>query len=205
MIRPIRLYGDPLLRRPARSVSAFDDDLRTLADDLVDTMIAADGLGLAAPQIGVPSRIFVVASAADPERHPRGEEEPEPTLEEQRQRALVFVNPVLELGEGRQVGIEGCLSLPGLYHEEVERHALVRVRHQDLTGAWHARAAGGRFAVVLQHEADHLDGVLFFDRLPEAQRFAFMDEHRAELAQMQRDARAALRREPHAHSRAGGG
>lgn len=193
MIRPIRLYGDPVLRRAARTVTRFDDGLRSLAADMVDTMIDADGLGLAAPQIGVARRLFVVAGMADPERPARDEDEPEPTLDEQRDAALVFVNPSLRVRGGVQTGIEGCLSLPGLYHEAVDRHAAVAVRFQDLSGAWHERSAEGRFAVVLQHESDHLDGVLFIDRLAGDERAAFMEEHRSALAQMQRDAKAALR------------
>lgn len=195
MIHPIRLYGDPVLRRAARPVTRFDAGLRELVADMIDTMIEADGLGLAAPQVGVGRRVFVVAGSADPERQTleRDEHDEGPSLEEQRATTMVFVNPTLEPLSGRQQGIEGCLSLPGLYHESVERHAMLRVRWQDLEGAWHERCAEGRFAVVLQHEADHLDGVLFIDRLPEAERLAFMDEHRSELAQMQRDAKAALR------------
>jgi peptide deformylase len=193
MIRPIRLYGDPVLRRAARNVTRFDEALRGLAADMIDTMIDADGLGLAAPQVGVARRLFVVAGAADPERTPRDDDAPEPTLEEQRASAIVFVNPTLRGLGGAQTGIEGCLSIPGLYHDAVERHAVVGVRYQDLSGAWHERSAEGRFAVVLQHEADHLDGVLFIDRLPGGERSAFMEEHRSDLAQMQRDAKAALR------------
>ena len=202
MIRPIRLYGDPVLRRAARTVTRFDEALHGLAADMIDTMIDADGLGLAAPQVGARWRLFVVAGVADPERAlPETSDDGEavePTLEEQRRAALVFVNPRLEPLGGSQTGIEGCLSLPGLYHEAVERHASLRVRYQDLAGAWHERVAEGRFAVVLQHEADHLDGVLFVDRLADAERRAFMDEHRSDLAQMQRDAKAALKGGAHA-------
>jgi len=204
MIRPIRLYGDPVLRRATRPVTSFDAALRALASDLIDTMIASDGLGLAAPQVGASARVFVVAGSADPDRPEPAEDDPEPSLEEQRASALVFVNPRLDRSQGRQSGIEGCLSLPGLYHEAVERHAQLRVRYQDLDGAWHERAVEGRFAVVVQHETDHLDGVLFIDRLAATERYAFMDEHRAELAQMQRDAKAALRGETRQPERTGG-
>ena len=194
MIHAIRLFGDPVLRRTARPVTRFDDELHRLAADMIDTMIEADGLGLAAPQIGVSQRLFVVAGSADRAAPPApSEDEDEPSLEEQRARALVFVNPALTPLGGRQHGIEGCLSLPGLYHEEVERHAAVLLRYQDLSGDWHERTLEGRFAVVVQHEIDHLDGVLFIDRLRDDERYAFMDEHRTELAQMQRDAKAALR------------
>lgn len=248
MIRPVRLYGDPVLRRRARPVTVFDQDLRSLVDDMIETMIDADGVGLAAPQIGVSKRVFVVAGAAavEPTRTdddaateahaagrvsgadgdgvlsdatsgsgadardragaaPAGQVGGAPSsdsVEEQRRRALVFVNPSFEAARGRQVGIEGCLSLPGLYHEAIGRHAALVVHYQDLDGGWHERDAEGRFAVVLQHEADHLDGVLFIDRLEPKERFAFMDEHRADLAQMQRDAKAALRQPDGAPARA---
>lgn len=217
MIRPIRLYGDPVLRRAARPVARFDAALRTLAEDLIDTLIEADGLGLAAPQIGVSARVFVVAGAAEApppatddanadasdDASEDESEDPQPTVEEQRRSAMLFVNPQLEALEGRQVGIEGCLSLPGLFHERVPRSTRLRLRYQDLTGARHQRLLEGRMAVVVQHEADHLDGVLFIDRLTEAERFAFVDEHRDELAQMQREAKAAVRGAARATARSG--
>ena len=213
MIRPIRLYGDPVPRRAARPVARFDAALRTLAEDLIDTLIEADGLGLAAPQIGVSARVFVVAGAAaapppatddaNADASDDASEDPQPTVEEQRRSAMLFVNPQLEALEGRQVGIEGCLSLPGLFHERVPRSTRLRLRYQDLTGARHQRLLEGRMAVVVQHEADHLDGVLFIDRLTEAERFAFVDEHRDELAQMQREAKAAVRGAARATARSG--
>jgi len=192
MILPIRRYGDPVLRRKARTVTSFDDALARLASDMIDTMIEADGLGLAAPQVGVSTRVFVVAGVADPEQPP-GDDDEAPSLEAQRASALVFVNPSLIERSGEQHGIEGCLSIPGLYHESVARAASLRVRFQDLNGMWHERRAEGRFAVVLQHEADHLEGVLFLDRLDSEERRSFMDEHRGALAEMQREAKAALR------------
>jgi peptide deformylase len=189
VIQPIRLFGDPCLRRTARSVTDFGDGLRALADDLIDTMLAADGAGLAAPQIGVPLRVFVLSGAAA--GRPDGEEPPTP--EEERAAAAVMVNPVLVDVEGSQSALEGCLSLPGLVHEAVPRAARLTFRYQDLRGERCERAVADREAVVVQHETDHLDGVLFIDRLADAERRAFMEEHRGELAEFQRGARALLK------------
>jgi len=185
---PIRLYGDAILRQRARPVTRFDAELRRLADALVDTMLTAEGAGLAAPQVGVPLRLFALAGTyagvLDPEE--------EHDAETERAAARVLVNPELVLREGSRVDVEGCLSIPGVY-TDVERAAGVTLRYQDLDGTWHETVADGLRAKAVQHETDHLDGVLFLDRLDPEVRRALMDEHRAELAQMQRDARAHLK------------
>lgn len=182
MIMPIRYYGDPVLRRPARPVTDFDAALARLAEDMIETMRDANGVGLAAPQVGVSSRMFVAAE------YETGEDD-EPRLVAEH----VLVNPeILEL-DGSQVVQEGCLSVPGLYLDELERAQSVRFRYQDLRGEWAERTAHGHFAQVIQHENDHLDGIMYFDRLPPAQRRAFMERHRAELAELQREAKAFLR------------
>jgi len=242
VIYPIRIYGDPVLRRRASDVTRFDDDLAGLAADMVATMYAADGIGLAAPQIGIGIRLFValeVARDADgdgvedehtgqlqaappddgvAERGTGEAQSPErnaaPTDEDEADRAAkrsawgvrrehVMVNPSIVARDGVQYGPDGCLSLPGLWAERVQRDQRIRIRYQDVRGAWHETAAEGYFAHVLQHEYDHLDGVLFFDRLPEPERHAFLEEHRAELARMQRDAKAFVK-ELRSASRGGG-
>jgi peptide deformylase len=185
---PIRLFGDAVLRRPARPVERFDDELRSFGADLVETMLAAEGAGLAAPQVGVPLRLFAIAGTyvgvLDPdEEHDR---------EAERAAARVIVNPRVVAREGRRVDVEGCLSIPGVY-ADVERDAAIAVRYQDLAGAWHEVTGEGIHAKALQHELDHLDGVLFLDRMAPAVRAEVMEEHRAALAQMQRDARAHLK------------
>jgi peptide deformylase len=189
MTHPIRLYGDPILRRSTRTVTEFDDALARLAADMIETMLDADGVGLAAPQIGVPKRVFVMSGFAaglpDPE-HP-------PTRDEERAAAVVVVNPVLEARAGHQEAVEGCLSMPGLVHEAVPRDASLILRYHDLSGQPHEQELTGRAAVVVQHETDHLDGVLFFDRLPAKERDAFLEANRRELAEFQRAARAALK------------
>jgi peptide deformylase len=201
VIHPIRLYGDPVLRRVAAPVTRFDDELRRLASDMIETMHDAHGVGLAGPQIGVPRRLFVALELAAPE-HAAGQatdaEPPEAEGDEEDEgpRVLathVMVNPEIVAREGSQVAPDGCLSVPGVWVEEMERDAAVRIRYQDLDGAWQERRAEGHFAHVLQHELDHLDGVLYFDRLPDAERRAFLEAHRGELADMQRRAKALLK------------
>ena len=209
MIHPIRYFGDPVLRRRALPVTRFDDALARLADDMIETMYDAAGVGLAAPQIGVPKRLFVALQLEpEVEEDEVGEElasgdEAEPVPEdetpEQMRRRLgvlaehVMVNPAFLLREGVQHGQDGCLSVPGVYVDALQRDLRVRVRYQDVEGAWHETDAEGHFAHVLQHEYDHLEGVLFFDRLEGAERQAFLEEHRAALADIQRQAKALLK------------
>lgn len=185
---PIRLYGDPVLRRRARAVTAFDGDLARLGEGLVEAMLAAHGAGLAAPQVGVPVRAFALAGSYAGRLDPDEPHDPET----ERTHAVVYVNPEIVERDGVRVDVEGCLSVPGLY-ADVKRAARLVVRYQDLAGAWHETGAEGNHAKAVQHELDHLDGVLFLDRLPEPDRRRLMDEHRAELAEMQRDAKAHLK------------
>ena len=211
MIHPIRYFGDPILRKRALPVSRFDEALRTLAEDMIETMYDANGVGLAAPQIGVPKRLFVALhtdpDSADDDDASEGQvhsavagaaSAAEETADEKRRSwgvvgEHVMVNPSIVVREGEQFGHDGCLSVPGLYVDALRRDLRVRVRYQDVGGAWHEQDAEGHFAHVLQHEYDHLEGVLFFDRLPDDERRAFLEEHRAELADIQRDAKALLK------------
>jgi peptide deformylase len=135
-----------MLRETARPVTAFTRSLQRLARDLVDTMYAHDGIGLAAPQVGEGVALFV----ASPTQARGGE--------------LIVANPVLEAARGRTAMTEGCLSLPEVWGR-VTRAARVRLRGQDLAGRPLVLEAEGLLAVVLQHEADHLQGRLFIDRL----------------------------------------
>lgn len=200
MIHPIRYYGDPVLRRRASEVTDFGPELERLAADMLETMYAADGVGLAAPQIGLPLRLFVALEmepGADGEEY---EDDEELAAAERRRRwderrEHVIVNPVFRVRSGLQHGRDGCLSLPGLSVEDVPRDLVVEVDYQDLDGEKRSLHATGYFAHVLQHEFDHLEGVLFFDRLPEARKRDFLEEHRAELADMQREAKAFIKQE----------
>ncbi|HKI56855.1 MAG TPA: peptide deformylase [Trueperaceae bacterium] len=211
MIHPIRYFGDPVLRKRALPVTRFDEALRTLADDMIETMYDANGVGLAAPQIGVSKRLFVALELApeqedesEGEQHEAagasavddGEDDAPPEVKRRSWGVVgehVMVNPSFVSRTGEQFGHDGCLSVPGLYVDALRRDLRVRVRYQDVTGGWHQLDAEGHFAHVLQHEYDHLEGVLFFDRLPEDERRAFLEEHRAELADMQRQAKALIK------------
>ena len=147
-VRPVRIYGDPVLRRRALEIDTFDGTLRELVDDMRDTMRAYRGVGLAANQVGVLQRVLVA----------------EVPIAEDKLVELALVNPVLSDAEGATVSEEGCLSIPGVF-EDVRRADQVRVRALDPEGQPLDFLAGGYVARVLQHEVDHLDGVLFVDRL----------------------------------------
>ncbi len=147
-IRTILHYPDPRLREPGRRVEKMTDELRSLVDDMAETMYAAPGVGLAATQIGEPWQVFVVDCAA--------EDEPSDLR--------VFVNPELLELDGKAPFEEGCLSFPGA-REEVERAERVRVRAWDREGSVFELEADGLLAVAIQHEYDHLHGVLMIDHL----------------------------------------
>jgi len=148
MIRPILKYGDQILHEPARAVDAITSDVSLVITDMVETMYAAPGIGLAATQIGVPLRIFVVDISLG--RDPSG--------------LIVMVNPEFVLREGMQLEEEGCLSVPG-FNATVVRPEKAIVKGLDRTGAEHQREGTGLLARAFQHEMDHLDGTLFVDRL----------------------------------------
>jgi peptide deformylase len=141
----VRRYGDPVLRRRAVPVDRVTPDIRRLADDMVDTMYDEVGIGLAAPQIGASIRLMVVG-------------------DEEGRGAQVLVNPSLTAQGGTVTAEEGCLSLPGVF-APVTRSEWVTLEAQDLEGRPIAVTARGLRARVFQHEIDHLDGVLFIDRL----------------------------------------
>lgn len=147
-VRPVRLYGDPVLRQKARPVADVDDAVRALVDDLRETMVAYHGVGLAANQIGVLQRVLVVDVPVDGQSRAR----------------VALINPVLDQRSGTEADEEGCLSIPGLY-EDVRRAQRVRVRGMDEQGQPVEFVAEGYVARAIQHEVDHLDGVLFVDRL----------------------------------------
>jgi peptide deformylase len=147
-VRTILHYPDSRLRQPGKKVESLAQELRELIDDMAETMYAAPGVGLAATQLGEPWQIFVVDCAA----------EGEPS------DLRVFVNPEILESEGRLTNEEGCLSFPGA-REEVERAEKVRVRAQDRDGAPFELEAEGLLAIAIQHEYDHLHGVLMIDRL----------------------------------------
>ena len=141
----VRRYGDPLLRRRAREIETVTPDIRRLVEDMIDTMYDEVGIGLAAPQVGTSVRLMVVA-------------------DEEGRGAQSLVNPVISEQGGSVTAEEGCLSLPGIY-AQVTRAQWVKLDAQDLEGRPVTITARGLRARVFQHEIDHLDGVLFIDRL----------------------------------------
>jgi peptide deformylase len=157
-ILPILEVPDPRLKTISTPVEAFDADLKKLVDDMFETMYAAPGIGLAAIQVGVPKRLLVIDLQDEGEdgevvRNPR-----------------IFVNPeILDPSEDHSIYNEGCLSVPDQY-AEVERPAAIRARWQDLDGKTHEEPMTGMMATCLQHEMDHLEGILFIDHLSRLKR-----------------------------------
>jgi peptide deformylase len=157
-VQPIRLFGDPVLRTPAEPVVDFDKELRTLVADLFDTMLDAPGRGLAAPQIGVGLRVFTYYVSDEEQGH--------------------IVNPELTFpDEEEQVGQEGCLSIPGLAWD-CRRYLSVVARGMTMHGEPITVAGSDMLARAIQHETDHLDGILFVDRLDAETRKRAMAEIR---------------------------
>ena len=157
--RPVLTVADPkelaILKQVSQPVEAVDDDLRALMDDMVETMYAEHGIGLAAVQIGVPRRVIVMDLKAG---------------EEGASDVRHLVNPEITWrSEETVVCEEGCLSVPGVY-DEVERPARVRVKYLDYQGNPHEEEADGMFAVCVQHEMEHLEGILFIDHLSRLKR-----------------------------------
>ncbi|MFC5730068.1 MULTISPECIES: peptide deformylase [Nocardioides] len=173
-IRPIRLFGDPILRKPAIEVVDFDAELRQLVTDLTDTMLAAPGAGLAAPQIGVGLRVFTW--------YVEGE-------------AGHLINPQLRLSEEIQDGPEGCLSLPELTYD-CRRALSVVASGFNMHGDPVTIEGSELLARAIQHETDHLDGILFIDRLdPEARKAAMREIRESEWFGLERP---TIKVSPHA-------
>lgn len=161
-------YPEAVLAQKAAPVTTIDDTLRTLARDMAETMYAAPGVGLAAPQVGVSQRLIVLDCAR--------KEDP-PAL-------IVAVNPEIVASAGSSCEEEGCLSVPG-YYTRVDRAARVTVRFLDLDGQSRQVEAEGLLAVAFQHEIDHLDGILFVDRLSSLKKSIFRRKYRKMLEQQQ--------------------
>jgi peptide deformylase len=148
MIYPIVVYGDPVLERPAEPVTEFNAELKKLVDDMFESMYAAHGVGLAAPQIGIAKRIAVIDT----------------TFKEDPKAKLVLVNPEVISRVGKQNGQEGCLSLPD-FRENVARANIVTVRAQDVEGNWFEKTGDDLLARAFLHEIDHLNGRLFISHV----------------------------------------
>lgn len=148
----IRIVGDPVLRQKADAVTEFGDPLESLAGEMISSMLSADGIGLAAPQVGISKRFIVIGLPVE-------------TDGDDFRHIYTLANPeLLSYSEDTEIMEEGCLSIPGI-NEEVERPAAIKVRFQSLNGDWKELETSGVLARVIQHEMDHLEGVLFIDHL----------------------------------------
>jgi peptide deformylase len=148
MIYPIVKFGDPVLETPAKPVTAFDDELKKLIEDMFESMYAAHGVGLAAPQIGISKQIAVI----------------DVTFKEDPNAKLVLVNPEIIHTEGKQTQNEGCLSIPE-FRESVTRANKVTVRAQDENGKWYEKTGEELLARAFLHETDHLKGKLYISHI----------------------------------------
>lgn len=164
MIRDVVQYGHPVLRQRCRPVSEVDDGVMALVADMLDTMVDANGVGLAAPQVGVDLRLAVIDVSHDPEcvsfLRVNGVDASIAEI-----MPLIFINPELTYGQAKEFGMEGCLSIRGI-RAEVRRPEAVKATLPQLDGTVLVIETDGLLARALQHEIDHLNGVLFVDRLP---------------------------------------
>ncbi len=172
-IRTILEVPDPLLKQISAPVTVFDAELRTLVSDMFETMYDAPGIGLAAVQVGVPLRVLVIdlqERDKDAEAESCGDEGCGHDHRPVKRTPRVFINPeILDPSEDYSVYQEGCLSVPEIY-ADVERPATIRARWQDLDGTVHEEDMAGLMATCLQHEMDHLEGILFIDHLSRLKR-----------------------------------
>ena len=152
-IHEVVKYPDPVLAKPGMPITVFDAKLKTLVDEMFESMYAAQGIGLAAPQISISQRLTVIDCS----------------FKKNPEEKIVLINPEIIEREGKQVEEEGCLSLPDI-REKVQRAAWVKVKAQNVDGEWFEVEGEELLARAMQHEIDHLDGVLFIDRLSRLKR-----------------------------------
>jgi peptide deformylase len=148
MIYPIVKFGNPVLEKPSEKVTVFDEELKQLVEDMFESMYAARGVGLAAPQIGIPRRVAVI----------------DITFKDDPNAKVVLINPEIVHKEGRHSQSEGCLSIPD-FRENVSRAQLVTIRAQDLTGQIFEKTGDDLLARAFQHETDHLNGKLYLSHI----------------------------------------
>lgn len=173
-VREIKTVPDPILKEVSTPVEGVDDELRTLMDDMVETMYAADGIGLAAVQIGVPKRVIVM------------------DLSEERNKPRYFVNPVITpLNEDLKPYQEGCLSVPEVF-DDVERPTQCKVEYLDYDGKPQEEIAEDMYAVCIQHEMDHLEGIVFIDYLSRLKRERAVKKVQKLVKEREREAADAL-------------
>lgn len=166
MILEITQYGNPILRKKCRKIAEVTDELKQLGDDLIETMVSAQGVGLAAPQVDRDIQMAVVDVSHDPEciTYLRVDGE---VAKMEELMPLVFINPILEFGSIKESATEGCLSIDGI-NAEVRRPSEVKATLQTLDGSIIVVETDGLLSRAIQHEVDHLNGILFVDRLSTA-------------------------------------
>ena len=174
-------YPDPVLKTKCTPVTEFDDKLKTLVADMAETMEAARGIGLAAIQVAVPKRLLVIdiGELSSDEEYIEGDEESERRLSEKKKTCVLetFINPEIIESSGDIDYEEGCLSVPGVY-ATVKRKDILKLKYQDVEGVEHIIETEGLKSIVLQHEMDHLDGILFPDRLSPLKKMVLLKQYK---------------------------
>lgn len=179
---PIRKYGDPILRAKGKAIREVDDELRALAANMLETMQAANGVGLAAQQVGHALQLTVVDVAQVEDRPSTMKLNGAPVADLASAMPLVLLNPALRLGEETELGNEGCLSFPDIT-ADIERACTVQLEADTLDGETLRIEASGLLARALQHEVDHLHGILFIDRMSSASKVS----HSSRLKRLQKE------------------
>ncbi len=173
MVREVLIYPDKRLKKISKPIEDFDETLHKLLDDMYDTMIDKNGVGLASIQINVPLRVLIINIPIDTDSEDPKEQQP-------KDNTLELINPVLLHSEGKTRYQEGCLSVPG-YFEEIDRFKFVRVEYQDRFGRKHILEDDEFLAIAIQHEIDHLDGKIFVEKLSLLKRKKFEKEWKKRL------------------------
>ncbi len=164
MIMKILTFPDPRLREVSKPVETFGPHLQKLADDMIETMYDAHGIGLAAPQVGELIRMVVIDTRPKDDKGRRYKDEEMSELEASVKQPLILINPEIVKGEGKTTFDEGCLSVPGFF-ETVERNVVVELKAFDVNGKEFRVKSDGLLGICMQHELDHLEGTLFIDHL----------------------------------------
>jgi peptide deformylase len=188
MILPILQYGDPVLRAKGDRVETIDDRIRELASNMIETMHAAHGVGLAAQQIGEALQLTVLDISAVEDDRPSTLKLDGTDVDPKTPMPLVLINPEIELRGETEEGVEGCLSFPEITGD-IERAQSVTVRAQTLEGGTIQIEAGGFLARAIQHEGDHLNGILFIDRMRSAAKVALSGR----LRRLQKETKRGVR------------
>jgi len=179
---PIRKYGDPILRAKGKRIEAVDEKVRELTENMLETMHAANGIGLAAQQIGQALQLTVLDVSQVEDRPSRMTLNGQPVPDLEIAMPLVLLNPMLRLSEETEIGSEGCLSFPEIT-ADIERASSVEVEAETLEGETLRIEASGLLARALQHEIDHLNGILFIDRMSSAAKAS----HGSRLKRLQKE------------------